>query len=107
VYNAGVAGNLTPCPRAHCGGALLCSWGEPAHCLLCGRSLSPPTVGTRRQREPATRRAPREDPYVAVARRVLAIPERVPQWDPDLQAYVIDELDIPEAESLMATAPEF
>jgi hypothetical protein len=48
-------------------------------------------VGGRRQREPAARRAPREDPYVAVARKVLRMPEAAPMWDEAQQAYVIDE----------------
>jgi hypothetical protein len=85
-YNGGVA--LTPCPRPHCGGTIL--FGT---CLLCARSLTPPTVGGRRHREAAARRAPREDPYVAVARKVLRMPEAAPMWDEAQQAYVIDELD--------------
>jgi len=91
---------LTPCPRLHCAGSLL--WGA---CHLCGRSLTPPTVGGPRQRQQSARRQKPEEDAAALARRVLAPPERSARWDPDLQAYVIDELDIPEAESLMATPP--
>ena len=88
MYNGGV-NRLTRCPRPFCGGSIL--WGT---CLLCGRDpTSPAHVGAHHQREPSARRAPREDPYLSLARRVLAPPERAPEWDPALGAYVIDETD--------------
>jgi len=85
-----VAGKLTPCPRPYCGGSIL-----DGQCFLCGRSLTPPTVGTLYQRrEHKERQRPvQRDPYLSLARRVLDIPERAPQWDAAQQAYVIDELD--------------
>jgi len=105
VYNGGVS--LQRCPRAHCGGSIL--WGC---CLLCGRDpKNPATVGTHHQhrehqaptggaahgksagRSADLEHPARADPYLSLARRVLAIPERAPQWDPALQAYVIDVLD--------------
>lgn len=68
VYNGAVS-TLRRCPREHCGGTIL-----DGACLLCGRDPDhPPTVGT--VRRPPARPGRPSDPYLALARRVLAIPE--------------------------------
>jgi len=82
---------LIPCPRRFCGGTLIPAWGY--ECLLCGRSpVTSPTVGPVPRRRPPARRAPRADPYLAVARKVLGTGPG-PIWDPGLRAFVIDTLD--------------
>ena len=83
---------LARCQRPFCKGSIL-TWDGMPHCHLCGRSPdSPITVGGPRQREPAARRAPREDACAELARRVFAPPAPAAVWDESLGAYVLEEL---------------
>ena len=87
-----VAGKrLRRCEREYCKGSIL-TWDGVARCHLCGRSPdSPIIVGAPRQREPTARRKTNLE---TLAERVFSPPAPAAEWDPALQVFIINVVDV-------------